>query len=117
METIGFNLRKALQVIGLEGKEAAKILENEEKAYFSTELLFRAFSSFTMMLIMLFKDIENLSEEEVQALHRDRLEKCFPDVFYRPSDEEAAASARKFERLKVAEEIIEISGEQKKWNF
>lgn len=107
MKTVGFNLRKALQVIGIDGKEAAEIIENETKAYFATELLFRAFSSFTMMLIMFFKDIENLSEEEVEALHNDRLAKCFPGVFYEPSAEEAAASARKFELLKVIEEIME----------
>ena len=66
------------------------------------------------MLIMLSKDIEDiedLSEEEVEALHNDRLSKCFPGVFYEPSAEEAAASARKFERLKVIEEIIETAGE------
>lgn len=107
MKTIGFNLKKALKVIGIEGKEAVKIIYDEEKSYFATELLFRAFSSFNMMLILLDKDNENLTEEETETLHNDRLLKCFPDVFYNPSAEEAAATARKFERLKVIEEIIE----------
>lgn len=107
MKTVGFNLKKALQVIGINDEKIENIIYDEQKAYFATELIFRAFSSFNIMLIMLDKDNENLTEEEAETLHNDRLVKCFPGVFYVPTAEEAAATARKFERLKVIEEIME----------
>jgi hypothetical protein len=105
VKRIGFNLKKALKMIGIEGKEAVKIIYNEEKSYFATELLFRSFSHFSMVLILLDKDSENLTEEELETLHNDHLIKCFPGVFYDPSAEEADAVARKFERFKVIKEI------------
>ena len=107
MKTVGFNLRKALRVIGIDGKEAAEIIDNKGKAHFSTKLLFRAFSSFTAMLLLSNPDKKELSQEEFEEMHNNSMLNFFPGVFYEPTAEEAAASARKWERLKAAEEIME----------
>ena len=105
MKIVGFSLKKALKAIGINNQEANGILNNREKAYFATSLLFNAFSSFALILLEMGGKTKGLDHEAFAELHNNSLMQFFPGIFYKPDAEDAEAAERKFILEKTLSEI------------
>ena len=105
MQTVGFNLKKALKTIGINKKETNEILDDSAKALFATSLLFNAFSSLAIIMLELSGKRAGLNYEDFAELHNNSLMQFFPGVFYKPDAEDAEAAERKFMLEKTLSEI------------